>query len=53
MRLVWSYFELKSGARVKPLMLDLAIAKSQDGVEDFLQNPDWCTYELDVIRGYS
>ena len=49
------YFHLKAKVRVKPLMLTLPIVNSMDGVDpsDLLENRDWCTYDVDIYRGYS
>lgn len=49
------YFHLKAKVRVKPLMLTLPIVNSMDGVDPsgLLDNKDWCTYDVDIYRGYS
>lgn len=49
------YFHLKAKVRVKPLMLTLPIVNSMDGVDpsSILENKDWCTYDVDIYRGYS
>lgn len=49
------YFHLKAQLRVKPLMLTLPIVSSMEGVDasGVLENKDWCTYEVDIYRGYS
>lgn len=49
------YFHLKAKVRVKPLMLTLPIVNSLDGIEPstVLENRDWCTYDVDIYRGYS
>lgn len=49
------YFHLKAKVRVKPLMLTLPIVNSVDGVDPsgLLENKDWCTYNVDIYRGYS
>lgn len=49
------YFHLKAKIRVKPLMLTLPIVHSFDGVDSsgVLENKDWCTYDVDIYRGYS
>lgn len=50
-----SYFHLKATVRVKPMMLTLPIVFSMDGADpsDLLERKDWCTYEIDLFRGYS
>ena len=50
-----SYFHLKAKVRVQPLMLTLPIVFSMDGVDPsgLLESKDWCTYEMDLFRGYS
>lgn len=49
------YFHLKAKVQVKPLMLTLPIVRSMDGADPsgVLKNKDWCTYEVDIYRGYS
>lgn len=49
------YFHLKAKLRVKPLMLTLPIVHSIDRVDSsgVLENKDWCTYDVDIYRGYS
>jgi len=49
----YCYYELSCTVKVKPLMLDLDLVKRQSGVSDFTASTGWCTYNLDVIRGYS
>jgi len=44
------YFQLKSKLRVDPLMLTLPYYS--DYVEDPTMKDDWCTFEVDTIRGY-
>lgn len=50
-----SYFKLHAKVRVKPMMLTLPIVFSMDGVDPsgLLESKDWCTYEIDIFRGYS
>lgn len=49
------YFQLTSTVRVKPLLLTLPIVSNYDGADSssLIENTDWCTYKLSVIRGYS
>lgn len=49
------YFHLKARVQVKPLMLTLPIVRSMDGADPsgILENKDWCTYDVDIYRGYS
>ena len=50
------YFELKAdNLRVKPLMLDLPIMGrySDQGVDKMRKDTGWCTYSIDMIRGYT
>ena len=47
------YFNLKATVRVEPLMLTLPIIQIVNGAEDLRDRTDWCTYKLDMIRGYS
>lgn len=49
------YFHLTAQMRVKPLMLTLPIVNAMDGVDPsgLLENKDWCTYGIDIYRGYS
>lgn len=44
------YFQLKSKLRVEPLMLTLPYFT--DYVEDPAMKDDWCTFEVETIRGY-
>jgi len=44
------YFQFKSKLRVRPLMLTLPYYS--DYVEDPNMKDDWCTFEVDTIRGY-
>lgn len=44
------YFRLKAKLRVDPLMLTLPYYS--DYVEDPTKNDDWCTFEVETIRGY-
>lgn len=44
------YFQLNSTLRVRPLMLTLPYFS--DYVEDPSMKDDWCTYKVDMIRGY-
>lgn len=44
------YFQLKTKLRVDPLMLTLPYYS--DYVEDPTLKDDWCTFEIEAIRGY-
>lgn len=44
------YFQLNSTLRVRPLMLTLPYFS--DYMEDPSMKDDWCTYKVDMIRGY-
>lgn len=44
------YFQLKSKLRVDPLMMTLPYYS--DYVEDPVLKDDWCTFEVETIRGY-
>lgn len=44
------YFELKSTLRVDPLLMTLPIFYEYE--DDIPTSTDWCTYEVDTIRGY-
>ena len=46
------YFTLKSQMRVKPLMVDLPVFTNY-GYTELTDNLDWCTYDIDIVRGYS
>lgn len=49
------YFQLKSTIEVKPLLLNLWIVDSMDGVDasTVRESTGWRTYTIDMIRGYS
>lgn len=49
------YFQLSGDLRVKPLFLSLPIVDSMEGVDvtTTREATDWCTYKVEVIRGYS
>ena len=49
----YCYFSLQSDVRVKPLMISLPIVSSVQGSEKMREGTDWCTYHLNLIRGYS
>ena len=44
------YFQIKTKLRVEPLMLTLPYYS--DYVDDPAMGDDWCTFEVDTIRGY-
>lgn len=48
-----SYFSLTGTLRVKPLMMTLPIVNTVEGSAGMRENTDWCTYKVDLIRGYS
>lgn len=49
------YFQLTGDVAVKPLLLDipLVLNYSGDEVNDVLKAKGWCSYSLDIVRGYS
>lgn len=49
------YFRLNAKVRVKPLMLTLPVVRSMEGVDpsSLLESKDWCTYDVNIYRGYS
>ena len=49
------YFSLDAELKVKPLLLDLPIVNSLQGVDtsSVINSSGWCTYNLSVVRGYS
>ena len=49
------YFRLTGDIHVKPLMLELPIVTNYKGADasKLTKSTGWCTYHLDVIRGYS
>lgn len=47
------YFRLQGTVRVKPLMMTLPIVDTVDGASGMREKTDWCTYKIDMIRGYS
>lgn len=49
------YFQLKGDVAVKPLLLDIPLVLnfSGDGVDKVLEAKGWCSYKLDIVRGYS
>ena len=47
------YFNLKSDVRVKPMMLDLPLMRSERANQvDAIKDLDWCRIRYDSIRGY-
>lgn len=47
------YFNLKSDVRVKPMMLDLPLMRSEKANKvDAIKNLDWCRIQYDSTRGY-
>lgn len=47
------YFRLQGTVRVKPLMMTLPLVDTVDGASGLREKTDWCTYQVDMIRGYS
>lgn len=49
------YFSIDAELKVKPLLLDLPIANSMQGVDtgSVTNSPGWCTYKVSFVRGYS
>ena len=49
------YFKLHSVVRVRPLMITLPIVRSYDGADTSVLETysDWCTYQVELVRGYS
>ncbi len=49
------YFKLTAQLRVKPLFMTLPIVSSEENIDSGVlqENKDWCTYDVNVIRGYS
>ena len=47
------YFSLTATLRVRPLMLTLPIVDTVEGSDGLRESTDWCTYQVDLIRGYS
>lgn len=45
------YFKLNATLRVKPLMITLPFSK--DETSDMADSTDWCTYNINIVRGYS
>ena len=45
------YFNLKSKIRVKPLMISLPLFEGEAG--DLEKSTDWCTFEVNMTRGYT
>lgn len=48
-----TYFNLTGTVRVKPLMMSLPIVDTVDGASEMREKTDWCTYKVNMIRGYS
>lgn len=49
------YFSLEGEIKVKPLLLDLPIVNSMQGIdtETVTGASGWCTYKVSLVRGYS
>lgn len=47
------YFSLTGTLRVRPLMMTLPIVNTVDGSTGLRENTDWCTYKVNLVRGYS
>ncbi len=49
-----SYYRLTGTVRVKPLLITLPlVVNTVDEAAGVAERTDWCTYEIDMIRGYS
>lgn len=51
MKLSRVYFRLKATIQVKPLMINMPIFNEYENNMD--TKTDWCTYEIDTVRGYN
>lgn len=47
------YFRLKAELRVKPLMITLPYFSYDEYENELTTKTDWCTYEVDTVRGYN
>lgn len=50
------YFKLNAKVRVDPLMLEIPMVSSYTegiGATESIAQDDWCTFEINVVRGYS
>lgn len=47
------YFRLQGTVRVRPLMMALPIVDTVDGASGMREKTDWCTYQVNMVRGYS
>ena len=49
-----SYFQLDSTIRVKPLLITLpVVVNTVEEATGLTERTDWCTYKIQMIRGYS
>ena len=47
------YFSLKADLRVKPLMVTIPYYLDEYDTKGMRTAPDWCSYDIDIVRGYS
>lgn len=47
------YFSLKADLRVKPLMVTIPYYLDEYDTSGMRTATDWCTYKIDIVRGYS
>lgn len=47
------YFSLKADLRVKPLMVTIPYYLDEYDTKGMRTATDWCTYKIDIVRGYS
>ena len=49
------YFSINADLKVKPLFLDIPIAHSMQEIDvnTMTGESGWCTYHVDIVRGYS
>lgn len=49
------YFQLTGDVQVKPLLLKLPMVTNYSGADasQLFESTDWCSYSLNVVRGYS
>ena len=47
------YFSLKAKLRVKPLMVTIPYYLDEYDTKGMRTATDWCTYDIDIVRGYS
>lgn len=47
------YFSLKADLRVKPLMVTIPYYLDEYDTKGMRTATDWCSYDIDIVRGYS